>query len=231
MNPTLKTIACLFACITVSLAGRAVLPADYTGKPFEDSVYKSGPQTVPGRIQCAYFDFGGEGIAYHSDGTNHGSGELNLKPDHHRPHATPYIWTFRSNETVSVSYTKDFADFNHKNPVPFSPDTNQFYIGWTKDGQWVNYTVDVKTAGTYKIVALYSGQQTGFAFLINHKPVSGCKIPVATEGFHTWNKAEVGSIVFPETGPQLLTFQYNHGNNFAYFDFLLETNGPAAPVH
>jgi hypothetical protein len=215
----------------VSIAGRAVLPADYTGKPFGDSIYKAGPQTIPGRIQCAYFDFGGEGVAYHSDGTNHGSGELNLKPDHHRPHATPYVWTFRSNETVSVSYAKDFADFNHKNPVPFSPDTNQFYIGWTKDGQWVNYTVDVKTAGTYKIVALYSGQQTGFSFLINHKPVSGCKIPMATEGFHTWNKAEVGTIVFPETGPQLLTFQYNHGNNFAYFDFLVATNGPAAPVN
>jgi len=31
----------------------------YRGKPFHDSVYRGGPQKIPGRIQCAYYDFGG----------------------------------------------------------------------------------------------------------------------------------------------------------------------------
>lgn len=41
-----------------------------------------------------------------------------------------------------------------------------------------------------------------------------------TGGMHTWNKAEVGTITFPEKGLQLLTFDYNIGNNFAYFEFV-----------
>jgi hypothetical protein len=211
-------IAVILTLVSIS-SSDAALPPDYQGKPFQDSVYKAGSQSIPGRVQCAYFDLGGEGIAYHSDGTNHGSGELNLQPRHHRPHATPYIWGFRANEGVSVSYTKDFADFNHKGPVPFKPDTNQFYVGWTKNGQWLNYTVDVKVTGTYKVSALYACNPNTFHFLINHEPAGEFKLPVKTGGMHTWNRADVGTITFPETGLQLLTFQYNAGNNFAYFDF------------
>ena len=35
----------------------------YAGKPFEDSVYHRGPQHIPGRVMCAYYDLGGEGVA------------------------------------------------------------------------------------------------------------------------------------------------------------------------
>jgi hypothetical protein len=136
-------------------------------------------------------------------------------PEHHRPQAIPYFWEFRANEAVSVSYTKDFADFNHKGPVPFNPETNQFYVGWTKDGQWLNYTINVKTAGTYKVRALYGNDPNTFHFLMNHKPAGDFKLPLKTGSMHTWNRAEVGTITFPETGPQLLTFQYNKGNNLA----------------
>jgi len=37
----------------------------YRSEPFHDSVYHAGPQRIPGRVQCAYYDLGGEGIAYH----------------------------------------------------------------------------------------------------------------------------------------------------------------------
>ncbi|HSU52788.1 MAG TPA: carbohydrate-binding protein [Candidatus Dormibacteraeota bacterium] len=201
---------------------RAELPADYHGKPFVDPQHQTGPAAIPGTLQCASFDLGGEGIAYHSDGTNHGSGELNLRPDHHRPHATPYIWSFRADENVSISYTKDFADFSGKATVLFAPATNQLYVGWTQDGQWLNYTVNVKTEGTYKIIAIYAGDPTTFRFLINHRPAAECKIPVKTGSMHRWNRGQVGTISFQQTGAQLLTFQYNKGNNFALFDFELQ---------
>jgi len=109
-------------------------PPSYKGKPFQDSVYTVGPQPIPGRVECAYYDLGGEGVAYHdTDPTNHGSGELNLKHEHQRWHANPHVWGFRANEGVDISYTKDFADFNHTNFV--APVTNQLYIGWTADGE------------------------------------------------------------------------------------------------
>jgi hypothetical protein len=196
----------------------AAPPADYQGKPFHDSVYSGGPQIIPGRVECAFFDFGGEGVAYHdSDAINHGSGELNRDPHHQRPQATPYYWDFRKDEGVDISYTKDFADLNHTNL--FNPGTNQLYVGWTVDGEWCCYTVNVKKAGAYKITALYGGKPHAFAFSINNKPAANCMLPVDTGSMHKWNKAEVGTIHFSEAGTQLLTFHYNAGDNFAWFDF------------
>src|SRR5271170_5586571 len=46
------------AGIGLGVRSYAALPPDYTGKPFEDSVYHGGPQVIPGRLECAYFDFG-----------------------------------------------------------------------------------------------------------------------------------------------------------------------------
>lgn len=197
------------------------IPSDYKGKPYEDSNYKSGAQVIPGKIECAYYDLGGEGVAYHDFETlNRGSGELNQIPNHQRPQAAAYQWNFRKDEAMDVSYTKDFADFNH-NKNFFTPPVNQFYIGWTEDNEWVNYTIDVKIAGSYKIVALYGNDANKISFSINNKPASKCKMPLATGSMHIWNKAEIGTIKFSETGLQLLTFHYNKGNNFAYFEFIL----------
>ncbi|MCX5643471.1 MAG: carbohydrate-binding protein [Phycisphaerae bacterium] len=198
--------------------GPSTVLGDYKGTPFQDFVYKAGAQSIPGILQCALYDLGGEGVAYHdTDAINHGSGELNVQPNHQRPHAGPYIWGFRKDEGMDLSYVKDFADLNHPNAV--NPPVNLFYIGWTADGEWCSYTVDVKAAGTYKIRALYSNQANTITFDINRKPAATCKLPVATESFHTWDYAEIGTITFPQAGRQLLTFHYNTGNNFAFFEF------------
>ena len=214
----LSFIGCTEFRTSYSVKVSSTFPADYKGQPFSDEVYRKGPQTIPGRIECAYFDLGGEGVAYHDiDPVNHGSGELNLIPNHQRPHATPYIWGFRKEEGMDISYTKDFADFNH--PNFFTPATNQLYIGWTADGEWVNYTVNVLEKGKYKITALYSNEPKTIWFSVDNKPASECKLPMATGSWHIWNQAEIGTITFREAGMHLLTLHYNAGNNFAYFDF------------
>ena len=59
----------------------------------------------------------------------------------------------------------------------------------------------------------------GFAVSAALPPEYRGKLPVDTGSMHKWNRAEVGTITFPEAGPQLLTFEYNAGNNFAYFEF------------
>jgi hypothetical protein len=207
--------------MALTLESNMSVPPDYKGKPYKDSNYKAGAQVIPGKIECAYYDLGGEGVAYHDFETlNRGSGELNQIPNHQRPQATPYQWNFRKDEGVDISYTKDFADFIH-NENFFTPPVNQLYIGWTEDNEWVNYTVDVKKAGTYKIVALYGNDANIIKFSINNQPASECKLPLATGSMHKWNKAEIGTINFKEAGLQLLTFHYNKGNNFAYFEFIL----------
>jgi hypothetical protein len=112
------------------------------------------------------------------------------------------------------------------------PEWQQLYIGWEENGEWVNYTVDVKQAGRYKIAVLYSHVAQTIQFSLNDKPAADCQLPMETGYlyperhdpawmvFHKWNKADCGEIAFPETGLQLLTLHYKKGNNLAYFDFV-----------
>ncbi len=193
-------------------------PSDYTGRPFSDEVNKGGAQIIPGRIECAYYDLGGEGVAYHANHPlNHGSGEYNLQPGHQRAHATPYHWHFRREESIDISYAKDFLDYTGNNR--FAPPSNQLYIGWAEDNEWCNYSVDVKTAGTYRIIALYSHEASKIVFSVNHQKAAECQLPAETGDWHNWNKAPIGTITFASSGLQLLTLHYNSGNNFAYFEF------------
>ena len=37
-------------------------PAAHASRPFHDQQYPGGPQTIPGKVQCAYYDLGGEGV-------------------------------------------------------------------------------------------------------------------------------------------------------------------------
>src|ERR1022692_2829265 len=129
--PTIRAASALLLFIGVCIC--AGLPGGYKGKPFEDEQHHSGAQVIPGTIQCALYDLGGEGVAYHdTDVINKGSGELNRRPDHCRPGTPDYICYFREKESVDISYTKDFADFNHPNLV--APEKNQLYIGATRLG-------------------------------------------------------------------------------------------------
>src|ERR1039458_4549689 len=78
-----------------------------------------GPQKIPGKVLCAYYDLGGEGVAYHdSDPKNHGSGELN-------PADGTYLNEFRIHEGVDTSYTK----FNRKpDPIDDNPLAKVFLL-------------------------------------------------------------------------------------------------------
>src|SRR5580658_669973 len=117
----------------------------YRGKPFQDSRYHGGPQKIPGRVQCAYYDCGGEGVAYHdTDAKNNGSGGLN-------PANGTYLNEFRMTEGVDTSYTKfGFDPKIDDNPYDkVGPPANLLYVGWTAPGEWFNVTVQVAHAGDY----------------------------------------------------------------------------------
>ena len=130
-------------------------PGPYRGTPYHDSVYKGGPQPIPGRVQCAYYDLGGEGVAFHNtDARNKGSGMLN-------PANGSYLNEFRMNEAVGISYTK-FHDAIDDNPFDLvKPAEGQLYVGWTNPGEWFNLTVEVARAGVYEVDLLYTSNRGG----------------------------------------------------------------------
>jgi hypothetical protein len=203
----------------ISIHSNAQLPQDYKGRPFTDSIHKKGPQQVPGRVELAYYDLGGEGIAYHDTSSENEGAKLNHTSAHWRPGVPAYIAFFRENEGVDISYTKDWADFNHPNKV--DPAVNQLYIGWQANGEWSNYTIQVNQPGKYRIITVYGYQDNSSELWLNGKMATRLVLPENTGNWHNWTQATVGEIVFPKAGIQLLTLKYNRGSNLAYLDFLL----------
>ena len=192
------------------------------GKPFSED----GPQKIPGRIQCEFYDLGGEGIAYHdSDAVNNGSGKLN-------PPDGTFLHEFRMREGVDISYTKsNGVDDNGYNFV--KPEPGSLYVGWTEPGEWLNYTIQVEKSGKYKIGLMLTSNRGGkISFSVNGRDVTGplqiqstfvAADTVAWRQWHHWNYQDSLAEITLEKGIQMLTLHnIAEGNmNYDYLDFSL----------
>ena len=212
----------LFLCfIAASMAATAFSQSfvtQYQGLPYHDDRYSGGPQKIPGRVICAYYDLGGEGVAYHdTDPKNHGSGELN-------PADGTYLNEFRMHEGVDTSYTKFDRKPTQIDDNPFDkvvPPREMLYVGWTVPGEWFNITVDVAHAGTYAADFLYtSNHGATISIDVNGKDATGpltiasTKDPaetVAWRQWHHWNLA-----------PQLFKIPLSKGRNVLTVHILTE---------
>lgn len=214
--------------VVTLLAQGSNIPKDYKGTPYGDSKHKGGAQSIPGRVECAYYDLGGEGVAYHdTDAKNHGSGELN-------PVNGTYLNEFRMNEGVDTSFTKfdrapDRFDDNPYDKV--QPPADQLYVGWTEPGEWFRITVNVAHAGLYSADLLYTSNRGGSISLdVNGKDATGplaiestydAADPIAWRQWHHWNLAKGLVKVKLPAGKSVLTVHIlTQGQmNLAYFDF------------
>ena len=215
-----------FAAASATAASRSFLDR-YKGQPFHDSAYHGGAQKIPGRVLCAFYDLGGEGLAYHDiDAKNHGSGELN-------PADGTYLNEFRIHEGVDTSYTKF-----HRQPTPIDdnpfdkvvPPADLLYVGWTEPGEWFNITVDAARAGTYAADLLYtSNRGATISIDVNGKDATGplavpttydAADPVPWRQWHHWNVAPQLFKIPLAKGRNVLTVHIlTEGNmNLAYFD-------------
>ena len=199
--------------------------SSYKGTPFQDSHYKNGAQQIPGKVYCAFYDLGGEGVAYHdSDAKNNGSGGLN-------PADGTYLNEFRIAEGVDTSYTK-FHDQIDNNPYDLvQPPENLLYVGWTEPGEWFNITVQTAEAGTYSTNLLYTSNRGGSISIdVNGAPESGpltivstfnAADPLAWRQWHHWNLAPGLAELKLPSGKNVLTVHVVSGGqmNLAYFDF------------
>ncbi|MDR1948789.1 MAG: hypothetical protein LBQ38_05305 [Spirochaetaceae bacterium] len=207
--------------------------------PFYDEKWPGGPQLVPGRIMCAYYDMGGEGIAYHdSDAVNHGSGELNQKGNAAPSQSTgstpvdesrlSYLNNFRINEGVDTSYVK-YRDGIDNSPYNLIlPEKDMFYVGWTVPGEWLTYTISVLSSGRYGVELLYTSYSGGkIALEIDGTAVS-CDIistysaddPIDWRQWHHWNKQPVGEFTLTKGLHVLTLTTVEQGNmNYGYLEF------------
>src|SRR6202789_3111745 len=199
----------------------------YKGAPYSDSRYQSGAQKIPGRVECAYYDRGGEGIAYHdTDAKNNGSGALN-------PADGTYLNEFRMNEGVDTSYTKFHDPHVQIDNNPYNlvqPPDNQLYVGWTLPGEWFNLTVNVAHAGLYTADLLYTSNRGGSIGIdVNGQPTNtpinipstfSTAEPIAWRQWHHWNLLPHATTVHLPAGRSVLTVHIlTQGQmNLAYLD-------------
>lgn len=211
--------------LLVTACNKSGYPGNYKGKPYSDAKYSVGAQAIPGKMQCEYYDTGGEGMAYHdSDSINSGSGKLN-------PADGSYLHEFRIKEPVDISFTKpkgvDENDYNFVKPA-----MDQLYVGWTNPGEWTKYTVDVKKTGLYRVGIMYTAHADGQVSLaVNNKDITGPldisstyveQDTVAWRQWHHWNYRENLAEIKLRKGIQVLTLRTvaNGQMNYDYLNFV-----------
>lgn len=204
---------------TIVLAASLLSCNSYKGKPFPGV-----PQEIPGKVQCEFYDLGGEGVAYHdSDSINNGSGKLN--PVNGNP-----LHEFRIDEGVDISYTKtNGVDDNPYNDV--MPEMNQLYVGWTEPGEWIKYSVNVRETGDYSIGLMYTSNRGGGIEILAHDSVTSGIMTVqstfkdadtvAWRQWHHWNRTDLLGKIHLKAGMQVITLKIvQKGNmNYDYLEF------------
>jgi hypothetical protein len=200
-----------------------VLSCMESGAPNKDKPWQNKKQQVPGKLEFEYYDEGGEGIAYHdSDSINNGSGRLN-------PANGIYQNEFRMREGVDISYTKS----NNIDNNPYNKtkrDLNKFYVGWTKPGEWINYTIEVNKPGRYPLGLLFTSNGDGIiSFDLDGKDATGLlkirstydnRDTVQWRQWHHWDWSDsIGSITLSK-GIHILTLHIvaNGNMNLDYLD-------------
>ena len=84
--------------------------------------------------------------------------------------------------------------------------TDGYAVGYTMEGEWLEYSVNVKTAGDYAVkVRLASGSETsGFQLLLDDKELgSAFTAPKTGEDWKTYEEVDLGDVKLTE-GPHVL---------------------------
>jgi hypothetical protein len=192
---------------------------DYQGGPWQGQ-----PQAIPGPVFCAYYDIGGEGVAYHdSDAENQGSGKLNRADG-------SYLNEFRKGEGVDISHTKVKNDLESPcNKV--IPPLGLLYVGWNEPGEWFKLTVETAESGTYVADVLYTSQRGGTIGIEVDGATSRSAFDIAStfdpaetipwRQWHHWNVVRDAFAVTLPKGVSVLTVHIvTNGNlNLATFAF------------
>jgi beta-glucosidase len=166
-----------------------------------DQPFGGTPAAVPGTVQAANYDTGGQGVAYNVAAAN---GTAN---------------SYRA-DGVDLEATSDTQDT--------SPAGGGYDVGWTTSGQWFNYSVEVATAGVYTVsIRIAAPAAVGDALHIANATgtnLSGAVAVPSTGGYQTWTT--VTASVTLAAGAQTLTVDQDAaGWNLHYLAFTQGSNG------
>lgn len=181
----LSIIVLCTALPAVVIAGEAA----YAGRP-----HGGVPQAVPGTIEAEAYDVApdaAEGVSFSFRGGGK-AGPFRMQPD-------------------AIGIGVIGADHVHSDGSHLP--VGGFYLGWTQDGQWMRYTVEVAEAGVYAIGGRFAAGGTGSRLELRcgDGPAAVFTIP-SSEGFqpqvevyHVWQRLDALAEITLPAGRQLLT--------------------------
>ena len=182
--------------LTVALSG--------TGTSTAEGPYGGAAAAVPGTVDAANYDTGGQGVAYNVTSVN-GNG---------------------------TAYRSDGVNLETTSDTQNTTGGGAYDLGWTASGQWFKYTVNVATAGTYT-VSYRLASPSGVTDALHIANSAGTNLTGSinapdTGGWQTWATA-TSTITLP-AGVQTLTIdQDNAGWNIHYLT-LTASGGSGRPL-
>jgi len=168
------------------------------------SPYGGTAMVIPGKIEFEYFDEGGQDSAYYDSSPGTSASPA---PD------------FRTDEDVDIEICSDDGD--------------GYNLGYTISGEWLEYTVDVKSAGTYSIDLRVACEGSGRTISLQSNGVAiatDISIP-DTKGWQKWQTITVDDVEL-SAGRQIITLTIGSENyvNLNYMTFSLSSTPPSVTI-
>ncbi len=153
-------------------------------------------QTVPGIVYLSDFDLGKIGIAYFDQNyANYGQSTGSFQ-------AWNDGWVYR-NDGVDIQESQDAVN------------SNGYYVGFVKKGEWMNYTVNINETAVYKAEVRLAAQNNGgrYHFEIDGEEVTTIQSVTPTGGWESFKTIEVPNILL-NSGKHVLKFQFDSEGEF-----------------
>jgi endoglucanase len=159
---------------------------------------------LPGRIFCTDYDMGDQNTAYADVDYQNVSGSAG-----------------GSSWNSGGKYRNDGVDIEACSDAI----TNGYNVGWTNDGEWIQYTIDVTESNSYIASLRYAGQSaTGKVRLaVDATGVTGSVTLPPTGGWQTWKTQILGSFMLDQGEHTLRVTTETSGYNLNYLDFTIGT--------
>jgi endoglucanase len=154
---------------------------------------------IPGFVAAIDYDLGVQGQAY-NDNT---------------------YWSTGGNSSYNTGYgyRNDGVDIEWSQNTEIRP----YNVGWTEDGEWIQYTVQIAEAGNYDINFHVASAIDGsrFQLLLNGSTSLGGIITAPNTGdWQNWQVLTVSDVELPAGEHQIKLDILTGGTNFLGFDFL-----------
>lgn len=152
--------------------------------------------TIPGTVYMSDFDLGKNGFAYYDqDYANYqlSTGSFQAWNDG---------WVYR-NDGVDIVKSTDAVN------------SNGYYVGYAKKGEWMNYTVNISETAVYKAEVRLAAQSNGgqYHLEIDGEEVTATKTVATTGGWEKFQTIEIPSINL-NAGEHVLKFQFDAATEF-----------------